>query len=189
MHVFFEEPVKMTHNVNSWQSTVNITLLRCCDTNAAKTVHLITMCSHDGHWIIQMQRFHVRRVSHMFLSFIWFVKPGCLGSVNPQWPSYVINDIWCVMRRCIFRPETLIFHVSVEVCTQVWWFGRGNTAVRAGGGLWLQRSAPGWAGFLDMLWGAIVLHVSSPSLLMGPVHHRSDYGRWLGPGGGRRGWR
>lgn len=35
-----------------------------------------------------------------------------------------------------------------------------------------------------MLWGAIVQHVSSPSLLMGPVYHHSDYGRWLGLGGG-----
>lgn len=48
----------------------------------------------------------------------------------------------------------------------------------------IRESAPGWAGFLDMLWGAIVLHVSSPSLLMGPVYHHSDYGRWLGLGGG-----
>lgn len=44
----------------------------------------------------------------------------------------------------------------------------------------VRESAPGWASFLDMLWGAIVLHVSSPSLLMGPVYHHSDYGRWLG---------
>lgn len=49
----------------------------------------------------------------------------------------------------------------------------------------VRESAPGWASFLDMLWGAIVLHVSSPSLLMGPVYHHSDYGRWLGLWGGK----
>lgn len=65
------------------------------------------------------------------------------------------------------------------------WVRKGSR--ESGRPLAVRESAPGWAGFLDTLWGAIVLHVSSPSLLMGPVYHRSDYGRWLGLGGGRGG--
>lgn len=107
-----------------------------------------------------------------------------LGLANPSLPPHKSSASHLLLS-CFFLP-------SQWTHTALGGLGRGERSRKrdrerrreSGRPLAVRESAPGWAGFLDTLWGTIVLHVSSPSLLMGPVYHHSDYGRWLELGEG-----